>query len=277
MDKAYEPLRSAEPAPTRVAIVTERGPRLADIAPFAIAIVAAALFLYLFSGVLMPFVAGIALGYLLDPVAEKLERLGFNRLGAALFILGVSLVVIVLALVLIGPILGHQLSAFVENLPKIVVRLQTLVSDWSTRFLASSWGGDLAAKLGLGAGSPGDGAEQDIHGRAVAVYRFAVENFHSIDGSVALERHMLPPRRNERQAGDDPVTVLRFPHLDLAQGVEAVGKRLHLRTFHGSVVMGAQHVGKRKVQGVAHGFGILRKRYAVLKKQPDNGIQIIPG
>jgi len=156
MDKAYEPLRSAEPAPTRVAIVTERGPRLADIAPFAIAIVAAALFLYLFSGVLMPFVAGIALGYLLDPVAEKLERLGFNRLGAALFILGVSLVVIVLALVLIGPILGHQLSAFVENLPKIVVRLQTLVSDWSTRFLASSWGGDLAAKLGLGAGSPGD-------------------------------------------------------------------------------------------------------------------------
>ena len=64
-----------------------RTPALADIAPFAAALAAAALFLSLFSSVLMPFAAGIALGYLLDPVAEKLQRVGFNRLGAALFIL----------------------------------------------------------------------------------------------------------------------------------------------------------------------------------------------
>ena len=159
MDQAHGPLKGplteVTPAPTRVAII-ERGPQLADFAPWAVGIVFVALFLYLFSGVLMPFVAGIALGYLLDPVAEKLERAGFNRLGAALFILAISIVVIVLAVVLIGPILGHQLSAFVENLPKIVVRLQSLVSDWSSRILASSWGGDLVAKLGLGAGNPGD-------------------------------------------------------------------------------------------------------------------------
>lgn len=136
--------------------VGERGPRLADFAPWAIAIVAVALFLYLFSGVLMPFAAGIALGYLLDPVAEKLERLGLNRLGAALFILAVSIVVVVLALVFLGPVLGHQLSAFVENLPRIVLRLQALVSEWSSRILETSWGGDIAARLGLGSGNPGD-------------------------------------------------------------------------------------------------------------------------
>lgn len=157
MDQAHGPLTGPRtPQPTRVAIVDERGPRLADFAPFAIAIASIALFLYLFSGVLMPFVAGIALGYLLDPVAERLERLGFNRLGAALVILAVSVIVIVLALVLLGPILGHQLSAFVENLPKIVVRLQSLVSEWSTKILESSWGGDIVAKLGLGSGNPGD-------------------------------------------------------------------------------------------------------------------------
>lgn len=157
MDQAHGPLTGPKTAPpTRVAIVDERGPRLADFAPFAIAIFSVALFLYLFSGVLMPFVAGIALGYLLDPVAERLERLGFNRLGAALFILAVSLIVIVLALVLLGPILGHQLSAFVENLPKIVVRLQSLISEWSTKILESSWGGDIVARLGLGSGNPGD-------------------------------------------------------------------------------------------------------------------------
>ena len=155
MDQAHGPVTQTAPAPTRSAIVG-RGPRLADIAPWLAAIAAVALFLYLFSGVLMPFVAGIALGYLLDPVAEKLERVGLNRLGAALFILGISLIVVVLALILIGPILGHQLSAFSENLPKIVLRLQALVSDWSAKLLETSWGGDLAAKLGLGAGGPGD-------------------------------------------------------------------------------------------------------------------------
>ncbi len=144
------------PAPPPPVAVVGRGPRLADFAPWAIAILAVALFLYLFSGVLMPFAAGIALGYLLDPVAEKLERLGFNRLGAALFILAVSVILIVLALVLIGPILGHQLSAFVENLPRIVLRLQALVSDWSSRILETSWGSEVAAKLGLGSGNPGD-------------------------------------------------------------------------------------------------------------------------
>ncbi|HMN73108.1 MAG TPA: AI-2E family transporter [Rhodoblastus sp.] len=157
MDQAHGPLTgSLTPPPTRVAIVGERGPRLADFAPWIVAIVAVALFLYLFSGVLMPFVAGIALGYLLDPVAEKLERLGFNRLGAALFILAVSIVVIVLALVLIGPALGHQLSAFAENPPRSVLRLQTLVSDWSSKILDTSWGAEVASKLGLGSGNPGD-------------------------------------------------------------------------------------------------------------------------
>ena len=34
-----------------------------------------------------PFAAGIALGYLLDPVVSKMEKLGFNRLGASLVIL----------------------------------------------------------------------------------------------------------------------------------------------------------------------------------------------
>jgi len=155
MDQAHGPVTQATPAPTRVAIV-ERGPRLADVAPWALAIVAVALFLYLFSGVLMPFAAGIALGYLLDPVAEKLERVGMNRLGAALFILAVSVILIVLALVLIGPVLGHQLSGFVDNLPRIVLRLQSLVSDWSAKVLDTSWGSDLATRLGLGSGNPGD-------------------------------------------------------------------------------------------------------------------------
>ena len=36
-------------------------------------------FLWLFSSVLLPFVSGIALAYLLDPVADRLEALGLPR------------------------------------------------------------------------------------------------------------------------------------------------------------------------------------------------------
>src|SRR6202047_3623093 len=45
------------------------------------------LLLWLFSGVLLPFAAAFALGYLFDPIADRLERLGFNRLAAALLII----------------------------------------------------------------------------------------------------------------------------------------------------------------------------------------------
>ena len=43
--------------------------------------------LFVLSGVLLPFVAGITIGYLLDPLASKLERVGLNRLGATVVIL----------------------------------------------------------------------------------------------------------------------------------------------------------------------------------------------
>ena len=43
--------------------------------------------LWLLSDVLLPFVAGMALAYLLDPLADRLERLGVNRGGLALLII----------------------------------------------------------------------------------------------------------------------------------------------------------------------------------------------
>ena len=47
------------------------------------------LVVYLLGSTITPFAAGIVLGYLLDPVVVKLQRFGFNRLGASLFILTV--------------------------------------------------------------------------------------------------------------------------------------------------------------------------------------------
>lgn len=87
------------------------------------------LFIYLFSGVLLPFVAGMALAYLLDPVADRLERLGLSRTLSTVLILVLFIVVAVMLLIIIVPILGNQLMGFSGKLPDYVNRLQAFVNS----------------------------------------------------------------------------------------------------------------------------------------------------
>lgn len=87
-------------------------------------------FLWLFSGVLLPFVVGIALAYLLDPAADRLERLGLPRSVAALSIVLGLVVLLLLALILVVPLLGEQFSTFVDELPNLVNRLRALAAPW---------------------------------------------------------------------------------------------------------------------------------------------------
>jgi len=115
-------------------------------------------FLYLFAPILLPFVAGMALAYLLDPVADWLERRGFNRLAATITILIVFLIAFVLLMLLLLPALGNQLSGFLEALPRLVGALQTLVTEnLSARLfeLFGASGEDLKANVGglLGQGA----------------------------------------------------------------------------------------------------------------------------
>jgi predicted PurR-regulated permease PerM len=107
-----------------------------------------ALLLFKLSGVLMPFAAGLAVGYLLDPVVNRLQGLGFNRLGAALLILAVFTIALVLALILLAPVLGHQFATFVDKFPDYVMRVQSLASDSSGSALEKYFGGTVE-RLGL--------------------------------------------------------------------------------------------------------------------------------
>lgn len=93
------------------------------------ALAALLLFLYVFSDILLPFVAGMALAYALDPIADWLERRGLNRLGATLAILALVLLVVALVLVLLVPVLIREFADFVENVPSFVEKLQSLVSS----------------------------------------------------------------------------------------------------------------------------------------------------
>ncbi|TPW32068.1 AI-2E family transporter [Pararhizobium mangrovi] len=92
-------------------------------------------FLILFHSILLPFVAGMALAYFLDPVADRLQRLGLSRLMATIVILVMFLVVFALALVIIVPLLVNQTSDFIQRLPGYVTELQQLVTSPKLDFL----------------------------------------------------------------------------------------------------------------------------------------------
>ncbi len=96
--------------------------------------------LWLLSEVLLPFVAGMALAYLLHPITRRVERLGLGRTASALVVVVLVLVLLVLLVMLIAPILFAQLAAFIDNLPGYVAKLQALVSDPSRPWLAKIFG-----------------------------------------------------------------------------------------------------------------------------------------
>lgn len=110
------------------------------------------LFLWLFSGILLPFILGMALAYLLDPVADRLERAGMSRFWATITIVLMSVLVIALIALVLIPVLVSQLSAFLERLPSYVEQLQALANRFRQTRIGQYFGAQQA----------GNGVEQVV-------------------------------------------------------------------------------------------------------------------
>lgn len=108
----------------------------------ALLIVAAAI--VLLRDILLPFVAAIALAYLLDPLVHRLERLGVNRSVAAL---GMVLLFYLLVGTLIAyavPIVGSEIVAFIGKLPHYAAQISALANDPSRPWLRTLVGEGLS-------------------------------------------------------------------------------------------------------------------------------------
>lgn len=114
------------------------------------------LFLWIFSGVLLPFAAAFVIAYLLDPLTDRVQRLGLNRLAATLLILAGCVTLLALILTLIVPVLSHQLADFIRTLPNLLNTLQGLITTAGGR-LAKDYAGPWLARFGL------SGTASDIH------------------------------------------------------------------------------------------------------------------
>lgn len=115
--------------------------------------------LWVFSPILLPFIAGLVLAYFLDPVADTLQRLGLNRLASALLIVIVAILILVLALVILAPMLSDQLARFAGDLPGIIQsltqRFDELAPQWMKDMLARS-GADVQGSVTQFAGKAAD-------------------------------------------------------------------------------------------------------------------------
>ena len=89
--------------------------------------IAAAVFLFVLwwlGDVILPFVLGGALAYMLDPIADRLERWGFSRAMATVAIMLTALLIIVLMFLLVIPLLVQQASALIDTAPQMFQELQ---------------------------------------------------------------------------------------------------------------------------------------------------------
>lgn len=177
--------------------------------------------LYFLSPVLAPFVAGTALGYLLDPVADRLQRLGLSRLGAASLLLVVFLFVVGAAAVVLTPILTHQFVGFLTALPGYLQTLHGLMTQWSERF-TSDYVNAWLREYGLGEAAASFDAQKYINDltsqsatligdflKSLLWRGYALINFISLivitpvvafymlldwDHTVAIIDNLIPPR-----------------------------------------------------------------------------------
>ncbi|MFK0383314.1 MULTISPECIES: AI-2E family transporter [Rhizobium/Agrobacterium group] len=92
-------------------------------------------FLTIFSSILLPFVAGMALAYFLDPVADWLERRGLNRMMATVVILISFVLLFALSLIIIIPLVVAQASEFITRIPQYISSLQQLIAGADTNLL----------------------------------------------------------------------------------------------------------------------------------------------
>jgi predicted PurR-regulated permease PerM len=87
---------------------------------WGVAAVVFAVVLYALGNVLLPFVLGAAIAYMIDPIADRLEAWGMSRAGATAAITVAALVVFLLLLVVVVPTLIGQMLDLAQVLPQLI-------------------------------------------------------------------------------------------------------------------------------------------------------------
>lgn len=83
-------------------------------------------FVWAFKGVLTPFILGIAIAYLLEPLVRLLHKIGIKRWLASLLMLVLFFITLALIFVFIGPPVYRELTELVRKIPDYAQQLVTM-------------------------------------------------------------------------------------------------------------------------------------------------------
>ena len=84
---------------------------------------------YTLSSVLTPFVAGMILAYLLDPLVDRVEKIGMKRSLSTFFVLTIFFVCSAGSSLLLLPVILSQLSNLTSFLPTLISNLEPFISQ----------------------------------------------------------------------------------------------------------------------------------------------------
>ena len=79
--------------------------------------------------ILLPFIVGIIIAYALNPIVDRLMKLGVSRTAASAIILASGIALVVLLLINLAPILFNQTQKLALALPAELQRLRAVIED----------------------------------------------------------------------------------------------------------------------------------------------------
>jgi len=87
------------------------------------------LVLWQLGDVVLPFILGMSVAYILDPVADRLERLGLSRVLATVTICLLALLVLVVSALLLIPLLIEQTQSLIAIAPQLAEQAIAILTD----------------------------------------------------------------------------------------------------------------------------------------------------
>ncbi|NET71514.1 MAG: AI-2E family transporter [Sphaerospermopsis sp. SIO1G2] len=137
-------------------------------------------FIHLISPILLPFLVGIGMAYLLDPLVDRVEARGCSRTMSTLIVSGSIFTLTILTLFAVIPLLLDQLASFLAALPGYIAYLRQLAEgylmQWGETFhivRAKEGVQDIAASLATDATSVISNVMTGLLKSGIAVVNFA--------------------------------------------------------------------------------------------------------
>ena len=174
-------------------------------------------FIWLFKGVLTPFVLGIAIAYLLNPLVKRFSTRGLKRATVSAIIITLFFLIVTAIIIVVAPIVAKESAELIEALPGYLDNLFKLIQPyiaWVQQSLGDGYMTDaktflkdniskvLSVSGGIAGGIAAGG--QAVVGMLTTIVLTPLVAFYMMSEWPAITKWVedLIPRQNEKMIKD---------------------------------------------------------------------------